>query len=529
MNYKSILGIALILISFNACKKDHAPSDLAKVSVIPKPVSVTPTGGIFTLSKEASISVDNDELTKVGEYLSGKWKSATGFDLKVSSVKSAPSSGIFLSASKNDAQLGDEGYELTITSDLIKIEANKSAGVFRGIQTLRQLLPATAELATLQTGSWEIATGTIRDYPAYAYRGSMLDLGRHFFGVDDVKRYIDLIALYKMNIMHLGLTNDQGWRIEIKTWPNLTTYGGSTEVGGGKGGFFTQEQYKDIVQYAADRFITIVPEIDSPGHSNAALASYAELNCDGKATKLYTGTNVGFSTLCAKKEVTYKFMDDVIRELAEITPGPWIHIGGDESHATKKDDYILFVTKMQDIVQSHGKQMIGWDEISQAELKPNTVAQYWSNDKNAAAAAAKGAKIIMSPAKKTYLDMKYDTSTKLGQHWAAYIEVDSAYLWNPSTYAKGVSRDNILGIESPLWTETIVTMDDIEYMVFPRLLGQAEVGWTPDNLRSWDDYKVRLGEQAARLKALDINFYNSAKVPWKEGESGRGAVPPGSK
>jgi hexosaminidase len=287
-------------------------------------------------------------------------------------------------------------------------------------------------------------------------------------------------------------------------------------VGGGKGGFYTQEQYKDLVRYAMERFITVIPEIDMPGHTNAALASYAELNCKDSATKLYSGVEVGFSTLCTKKEITYKFVDDVIKELSEITPGPWIHIGGDESHATAKEDYIPFENRVQEIVKAHGKQVIGWDEIALSTIQPGSVAQYWSNAKNSQEAVKQGAKIIMSPATRTYLDMKYNRATKLGQHWAAYIEVDSAYDWNPSSLVKGIGKENILGVEAPLWTETITNMDEIEYMVFPRLIGIAEIAWSPVTNRNWEEYKMRLAEQASRMKAMRIDFYESKLVPWKE-------------
>jgi hexosaminidase len=317
-----------------------------------------------------------------------------------------------------------------------------------------------------------------------------------------------------MNVLHLHLSDDQGWRIEIKSWPNLTAHGGSTQVGGGKGGFYTQEQYADIVQYAKERYITIVPEIDMPGHTNAALASYPELNCNGKATELYTGTKVGFSTLCTNKEITYKFIDDVVRELAALTPGPYIHIGGDESNATKVEDYIPFINKVQDIVIAHGKQVLGWDDIAIAILKPNVVAQHWSNIKNANMAVTKGAKLLLSPAKKAYMDMQYDKTTPLGLHWAAYIEADSAYKWDPARYVPGVGKENIIGIEAALWTETITNMDQIEYMVFPRLPGYAEIGWTPSSLRSWDEYKVRLGNHGERFKAMEIDYYPSKLVPW---------------
>jgi len=325
-----------------------------------------------------------------------------------------------------------------------------------------------------------------------------------------------LIAGYKLNALHLHLSDDQGWRIEIKSWPKLATHGGSTQVGGGKGGYYTQEQYKDIVKYAAERYITIIPEVDFPGHTNAALASYPELNCNGKAPVLYTGTEVGFSTVCVNKEITFKFVDDVMRELSEITPGPYIHVGGDESHATKKEDFIKFVNKSQQIVLAHGKKPIGWEEVSQGTLQPGTIVQYWSNAKHAQTAAKNGSKMIMSPAKKVYLDMSYDSTSKLGLHWAAYIEVDSAYMWDPATIADGITQDDILGVESPLWSETLVTMDDIEYMAFPRILGHAEIGWSPAAARNWDEYKVRLGKHGKRLTAKEINFYKSKLVPWIE-------------
>jgi hexosaminidase len=231
---------------------------------------------------------------------------------------------------------------------------------------------------------------------------------------------------------------------------------------------------------------------------------------------LYTGTEVGFSTLDTKKEVTYKFVDDVVRELAALTTGPYIHIGGDESHVTKKEDYIPFVRRVQEIVTSHGKQVMGWDEIALSGLVPNAVAQYWSNAENAGRAVSQGARILMSPAAKTYIDMKYDSTTVLGLHWAGYIEVDSAYIWDPAQMVPGITKDKILGVEAPLWTETITKMDEIEYMVFPRLPGIAEVGWTPLSLRNWEDYRVRLGRHADRFTVMQIDYYASRLVPWDQ-------------
>ena len=278
-----------------------------------------------------------------------------GFDVKVDHLpKENKTNGIHLKFSDGN-DLGQEGYKIQIEEGEITVLAETEHGHFNGIQTLRQLI----ESGSFHEKSVAIASGTITDKPEYSYRGAMLDVARHFFTVKDVKRYIDLIAQYKLNHLHLHLSDDQGWRIEIKSWPKLTTIGGSTEVGGGEGGFYTQEDYKEIVAYAKKKFVTIVPEIDVPGHTNAALASYPELNCNGKSPELYTGIEVGFSTLCTDKEIVYTFLDDVVREISEMTPGPYFHIGGDESHVTELKDYIPFIERTAKIVEKHGKQVIG--------------------------------------------------------------------------------------------------------------------------------------------------------------------------
>ncbi len=532
-----LAGAFLLLFS---CKPSGPPTDLTKEAIIPKPISVIATGERFILTDNSTIFVETEELLPLGKYLADKLNPSTGFNIQVSSLKEEPEAGnIYLATNGADATLGEEGYELTITEDLIKLSAPKSAGLFRGIQTIRQILPSKIELLSTQQRPWEIATGTVRDYPTYSWRGSMLDVARHFFSVEDVKRYIDLIAYYKMNVMHLHLSDDQGWRIEIKSWPNLATHGGSTEVGGGEGGFYTQEQYKDIVAYAQSQFIMIVPEIDLPGHINSALASYGELNggtvvpIEGrvktvdvspkndlggknKPTELYTGREVGWSTLRVEKEVTFKFVNDVLGELAALTPGPYLHVGGDEAHVTKKEDYIVFINRFQEIVKSHGKKMIGWEEIAQGNINEDAIAQHWTSPKYAVMTVEKGAKVLMSPSKKTYIDMQYDSTTKLGLHWAAYIEVDAGYNWDPATNVEGVTQENIVGVEAPLWSETITNMEEIEYMLFPRLPGYAEIGWTPSESRNWEEYKVRLGKHGPRMTALDIGFYKSKLVPWVE-------------
>jgi len=525
-----VLGAALL----QSCTSEP-PTDLTKESIIPKPVSVTATGKGFSL-KNPTIFVDESLKDILGSYLSTELNRLTGITSKLASNPDTQAGGnIYLVVADGDAELGTEGYELSISEDSVTITANKPAGVFYGIQTLLQVVPLKAD----QSGNYSIATGTIRDYPTWGWRGSMLDVARHFFSVEDVKRYIDMISYYKTNILHLHLTDDQGWRIEIKSWPNVAIHGGATQVDGGKGGYYTQEQYKEIVAYAAARYITIVPEIDMPSHSNAVLASYGELNNpetkfpkDGnyagpletkgigegkdKPTDLYTGREVGWSTLSLSKPNTMKFVNDVIRELAEITPGPYIHIGGDEAHVTKKEDYIEFINRFSEILKANGKQMIGWEEIAQANIDGNAIAQHWASEDHAKEAAAKGAKIIMSPSKKVYLDMKYDSLSRIGYNWAAYIEVDDAYNWDPATRVPGINKEQILGVEAPLWGETLKNMDDVMYLLFPRHPGIAEIGWSPAAGRSWEEYKVRLGNHGPRMKAWGIDYYRSNKVQWSE-------------
>jgi len=509
-----LLPIIAIIVLFQVSCTTKVKSDLTKTAFIPKPVSVVGTGNIFELTRSITVyyQAEVEGLQQTAQNLALELNRIGGINPVVMSTTETPTSGIFLSVGDTINELNNEGYIINIDKKIIKISANSTVGCFYGIQTLLQTIPGNYTTVS----PLEIATGVIRDFPEFGYRGAMLDVARHFFSVEDVKRFIDFLAAYKMNALHLHLSDDQGWRIEIKSWPKLTEIGGSTEVGGGEGGFYTQEQYADIVKYAQDRNIIIIPEIDMPGHTNAALASYAELNCDGKARELYTGIEVGFSTLCTSKEITYQFVDDVIREIAAITPGPYFHIGGDESHVTPLEDYIPFVNRVQEIVVKHGKKVIGWDEIANATPVEGATVQFWDNLKNTGMALEKGAKVIISPASKAYLDMQYDSTTHLGLHWAGYIEVDKGYSWNPLELVPGITKEQILGVEAPLWTETVTNISEVEFMVFPRLPGYAEIGWTSPDSRSWEEYKLRLAQHGKRFEAMDINFYRSPMVPWEE-------------
>jgi hexosaminidase len=488
------------------------------LKIIPYPASISPEVGIFRLTENTSILVppDNDEVCLIGQMLSELLRPATGFPLLVMETdKVNGSGGILLELVSADSALGEEGYELKIRSERITLSASHPAGLFHGIQTIRQLLPAAIEMKSPQPGPWMIEAVTIRDRPRFGWRGTMLDVGRHFFKAEVVKRFIDQMALYKLNMLHLHLTDDQGWRLMIKAWPLLAEFGGKFSVNRDPGGYYTQEDYKELVEYARQRYITIVPEVDMPGHTNAALASYAELNPTGRPANRYSATGVGFSTFDIRNEFTYKLLKDVIDEIVTLTPGPYFHIGGDEAHSTPDDDYSYFVRRVQDMVWEQGKIPVGWEEVAKAELLPNTIVQFWWNRVWARKGAEQGRKFIMSPATHAYMDMKYTPATSLGQDWTnQYVEVQTAYQWDPSTVLEGVPETNILGVEAPLWTETIVTPADLEYMVFPRLPGYAEIGWSRLKSRNWSDYCQRLAAHGPRLSALGINFYRSPQIAW---------------
>nr|AKC34128.1 Hex1 [uncultured Actinomycetales bacterium] len=486
-------------------------------TVIPRPSSVLGTGRSFELPADARILVQPNapEVAQIGEFLAAALRPATGLALPVTAGAAQERGTIHLTTAAADPALGAEGYELLVAPHGVLLAAPRPAGLFRGVQTIRQLLPAAVERRTVAPGPWTLPTGVLRDAPRFAWRGAMLDVARHFFPVADVKRYLDLLAYYKFNVLHLHLTDDQGWRIEIKSWPRLAEYGGSTAVDGAPGGYYTQEQYADLARYAAERYITIVPEIDMPSHTNAALASYALLNCEGEAPALYTGTAVGFSTLCMGKETTFRFMDDVLGELAALTPGPYLHIGGDEADSTSPEDYQTFMRQVQAIVQSHGKTVVGWGEIAQAPLTPGTMVQHWRQDLTPQAAAS-GHKVILSPAGKTYLDMKYDEATPFGLSWAGYVTVQDAFAWNPGAYLAGVGEDAVAGVEAPLWTETIPTFAEAEFMLFPRLLAVAELGWSPAAGRTWDEFRSRLAHHGPRLEGLGVNFFRAPEIDWPE-------------
>jgi len=404
--------------------------------------------------------------------------------------------------------LGEEGYRLDVRGGHARVDAETDAGRFYAEQTLRRLSDGGTP-----------PDGAIADRPRFAWRGCMLDVARHFFGVADVCRLIDHLASYKLNVLHLHLSDDQGWRLAVESWPRLAEHGGSSAAGGGPGGFYTHDDLRAIVRYAADRHVTVVPEIDTPGHVQAALAAYPELGAPGSSRELYTGVQVGFSSLDVHSALTYRFLDDVFGELAALTPGDFLHIGGDEAHSTSRDDYLAFMARVQPVVGAHGKRLAGWEEIAAAPLPDGAVVQYWNTagprgQDLARAAAAQGARLVLSPADRVYLDMRYDAGTPLGQDWAGHVELRDSYDWDPAALVDGVAEDAILGVEAALWTETLATLHDVETMLLPRLCAVAEVAWSPQERREWGDFRARVAREGARWDAAGVAYHRSPQVDW---------------
>jgi len=512
---------ALALPAVSGCGSGDDPQAAAPPpGVIPQPASVEwPDAAGFEVSPQTRILVSpgNDAALQVAQMLAAL--------IGRSVAEQPPDVGQLSGGGTRDSiqlaltgdDLGPEGYRLEVTDERVIIAAQTPAGLFYGVQSLRQLLPPFLEWDGVLPGQGGPVTAPavrVTDRPRYPWRGAMLDVARHFLGVPDVKRFIDYLALYKMNRLHLHLTDDQGWRIEIASWPKLAAEGGSTAVGGGPGGYYTQAQYREIVDYAAERFIAVVPEIDLPSHINAALAAYPELNCDGVSPPPYTGIEVGFSMICPDTEATSRFVSEVFGELAAMTPTPWLHIGGDEAAMMTDEQYARFVERVQDVVAGLDKTAVGWDEIARAELKPDAIVQHWRPTNVPALAVEKGAAVILSPADRIYLDQKYTEQTPIGLNWAGNVGVRESYSWDPLTKFEGLPEQSILGVEAALWSETLVTIRDFEYLAFPRLPGAAEIGWSRAADRQWESYRHRLAAQATRWSAIGINYYRSPEVPW---------------
>jgi hexosaminidase len=494
--------------------------------IVPVPALVPRPRHIEAAGEGAAFGADSRLLAgpgtvRVAELLAGELRAASGWAWPLRDLSTADGpSGVRLVLSRGDAgDLGDEGYQLHTDAAGVSVTAASEAGLFYGTRTLLGLLPPDAwRSAPVGATRWTVPGVRISDGPRFGWRGLHLDVARHFFPLPWLLRLVDLAALHKFNVLHLHLTDDQGWRIAINSWPRLAEVGGDSSVGDDQTGFYTQQQYEQIVAYAAAHYVTIVPEIDMPAHTNAAISAYGQLACDGQASQPYYGEEVGFIALCTSSQQTYAFVKDVLTEMAQLTPGPYLHIGGDEAHTLNAAQYSNFFDQTQPIVRALGKKAIGWDAITQSTMQPSTVIEWWDNTQTYApdvvAATQHGSKIIMAPSTNAYLDQKYTPQTQLGLSWAGYIEVADAYNWDPTTVLSGVPASSVLGVEAPLWTETLRTTSDLEYMAFPRLPAIAEIGWSPQASHSWSSFQNRLAAQGPIWVALGMNFYRSPQIPW---------------
>ncbi|MGO4300972.1 family 20 glycosylhydrolase [Leifsonia sp. RAF41] len=505
--------------------------------VVPRPVRLESSGDSsdsapFILSPSARISVAGAGADAVARLLRAELASDCGREPVI--VDEPPAFGdiaIVIAPGEGPHEDGSdsaEGYTLEVAAEGVRIGAATPAGAFWGVQTLRQLVPASCGGDVLT-----IEAVRVHDHPRYAYRGAMLDVARHFFTPAEVKRLIDAIALLKVNHLHLHLTDDQGWRIHIESWPELTRVGGSTGSDGSRGGFYTQAEFRELVAYAAERHITVVPELDMPGHTNAALASYPELNPDGVAPALYTGANVGFSTLQTADATTERFVRDVVREVAALTPGPYLHLGGDECLSTTEADFARFMRDAARVVAENGKIAIGWHEVGKADgLPAGMVGQYWDfttprgrADELALAFVRGGGSVIMSPSDVAYLDIVYEEGDPIGQDWAdGPTSLRDAYVWDPARIVPGLGDAHILGVEAPLWTETVTSIEEAEEMAFPRLAAVAEIGWSAapadtdpvESVRDVTEFAERLAKLAEHWDAAGTQYRRVPEVSWPE-------------
>ena len=542
---------ALVGGTWTATPTAQAPAT-SSISVVPLPASLTPGVGVFALTSKVPIAAD-PAVRGQARYLANLLRPATGFDLAVvigPAPAKTPHIALRISKAKPVAALGAEGYQLKVTNQAIEITAAEPAGVFYGIQTLRQLLPAeifrSAQIATQKAGGqalWSVPAVAIQDAPRFAWRGAHLDVSRHFMPKEFVKKYIDLLALHKMNRFHWHLTDDQGWRLEIKQYPKLTSVGAwrsKTLIGKyvtnpkpeqfdnhRSGGFYTQDDAREIVAYAAERFVTVIPEVEMPGHSQEVVAAYPELGSTSEPTEVRQTWAVSPFILNAD-DSTVKFMQNVLGEILEIFPSTWIHVGGDE--ATKdqwkanpkiqarikelglKDEAELqswFIRQMDGFLTAKGRRLIGWDEILEGGLAENATVMAWRDASHAMAAARSGHDAVMAPTSHTYLDY-YQTRDTANEplNIGGFLPLDKVYSYDPMpAQLEKDFQKHILGVQGQLWTEYLQTGRDVEWNAFPRLIALAEVGWTPQDKRQLPDFMTRLAAHLTRLKILDVNFH----------------------
>ena len=514
------LVIFLMLVA--TLSEQSSGAQMKTTAVIPRPMKTEAGEGKFILSPKTAILV-SENTRSVGQYLAERLAPATGFKLDVieySHPEQRPHS-ILLRTVSGTEHLGPEGYQLKARRDRVLVCGSSPAGVFYGCQTLRQLLPDEIENDDeVQGVVWSIPEVDIEDKPRFPWRGSLLDSCRYFQSKEFVKRYIDLLAYHKMNRLHWHLTEDQGWRIEIKKHPKLTRLGAWRKGRDGSkyGGFYTQEDIREIVAFAARRYVVIVPEIEMPGHAVAALTCYPELSCTGGPFEVSTRWGIHKDVYCAGNEKCFEFLEDVLSEVVELFPGPWVHIGGDEcpkerwkncpkcqarirAEGLRNEDELqsYFIKRIEKFLSTKARRLIGWDEILEGGLSPNATVQSWRGMQGGIAAATQGHDVIMSPTSHCYLDYDYER-----------VSVKKAYSFEPiPPHLQADNARHILGLEANMWTDRLRIQGTtvparIDYQVFPRLCALAEVAWSPKELRHWADFRDRLQVHCRRLDAQGV-------------------------
>jgi hexosaminidase len=508
--------------------------------IIPRPFSAEPSDGRFTISSDTVVSA-GDRAYESARQLVEMLAPALGRNLAVVSTKPR-SNCISLKIDRGFPELGDEGYRAVIAPGGIDLIAQTRGGLFWGLQTLRQLLPAQVFSPSRVDGVlWEMPCGTIEDRPRFGWRGMMLDCSRHFMPIEFIYKWIDLLAIHKMNVFHWHLTDDQGWRIEIRKYPMLTEVGAwrnqtlighalspETRMYDGKphGGFYTQTQIKSVVRFAAERNITVVPEIELPGHSQAAVAAYPHLGNTGEQIDVLTSWGVSPYILNVE-ESTIEFYQDVLGEVMELFPSPFIHIGGDEAikdqwkasrrvHARMeelglKDEHELqswFIRRMDEFLAGRGRKLVGWDEILEGGLAPGAMVMSWRGEEGGIAAANSGHDVVMSPQKQVYFD-HYQSENKDAEPLAigGFTPVEQVHQYEPVPAVLDASAARrVQGAQGQLWTEYVPNSSHAEYMTFPRLCALAEVVWSPRQRRDFLEFLPRLMLHLERLKLLGVNY-----------------------
>ena len=542
MKNLAYLFFALVLI-LSGCQNTSLPEGKRNTyAIIPAPLSLTEKSGEFTFTKKSRILLPpHDSQTELSaSFLASLVKNATGFSPEITAGDKPLNGSVFLEL--DTAISNPSGYSLVVTGKRITVKAGSPAGLFNAVQTLRQLMPPDVEKPFSGTAyKLTIPACEIKDEPRFAYRGMHLDVGRHLFPVETIKKYIDLLALHKMNYFHWHLTEDQGWRIEIKKYPRLTEAGSvrkETVIGhagrkpnqfDGKpyGGFYTQDEIRDVVSYAASRFITVIPEIEMPGHSLAALAAYPELSCTGGPFEVGKTWGIFEDVYCAGMEETFSFLEDVLTEVFDLFPSPYIHIGGDECPKTRwqkcrlcqkrikdeglKDEHELqsyFIRRIEKFALSKGRRIIGWDEILEGGLAPEATVMSWRGVKGGIEAARQNHDVIMTPTTYAYLD--YYQAEPAGEPLAigGYLPLEKVYSFNPVfEELTDEQQKHILGVQGNVWTEYIATPEHLEYMACPRMFAIAEIGWTMANKKDFEDFLARFEVQRKRYDALNINYF----------------------